>query len=308
MPDLLKRLPARWVQLAGIPELLAAAKRGRVEIVAREFGPLDVPRLDPAAQLKPVADIDEWIDVCAHFLEAPEEIDEGERVLEGLSRLCDQSPEDLAGPLGPLKKRINKLYDGPCGPFLGMSLRDDVCGVVQAWLTGQATTAKRKKNKHGNWEWIFSDRELTMWASDSPATALTALSQRSQELAERAARRHVRPLLSAATHAAGWLDPLAFAERLIAWQKLGEESPRFDAVLALLRLAPDHRAAARKQIGKLAGELPEAARYALGGDNPKIGKTAPARAAGRKGRGADEPAGPSSAGVDPRRRQGRQVC
>ncbi|HZN33906.1 MAG TPA: DUF6493 family protein, partial [Pirellulaceae bacterium] len=88
LADLEKQAAAladRWVRLAGIRPMLAAAKEGRIEIAALDFGPLDAPRLDPAAQLRPVADIDEWIDVCAHFLESPEEIDEGERVLEGLS-------------------------------------------------------------------------------------------------------------------------------------------------------------------------------------------------------------------------------
>jgi hypothetical protein len=287
-------IPGKWVRLAGIPSLIAAAKAGRAEITALDFGPLDVPRLDPAAALAPVKDLDEWIDVCAHFLESPEEIDEGERVLEGVSRLCDQSPDDddRTRLLGPLMKRIEKVYSGSCWPFLGWSLRDDVCGVVRAWITGKTVIAKAKKDRQGDVAWHFADKDRPLGAmAISDAPALWALSQRSQELAERAAERRVRPLLSAATHRGGWLDPLVFANRLLAWDKLGEQPPHYDAILALLRLAPDHRAAALKRIGKLKGELADVARYALGGEKPKIGKTAAVWVAAARARDplADDP-------------------
>ncbi|HEX5104981.1 MAG TPA: DUF6493 family protein [Pirellulaceae bacterium] len=265
-------LPAKWSKLAGIPPLLAAAKKGQLEIAALTFGPLDVPRLDPAAALQPVQTIDEWIDVCAHFLETPDEIDEGERVLEGLSRLCGQSLNDLARELGPLKKRVDKLYRSHCGPFLGVSLRDDVCGIVRAWTTGETITGVRKKTEHGSLAWFYSDKERPVWVGSEPPAHLV-ITQRSQQLAERAAQRLARPLLSAATHRGGWLDPLVFADRLLAWEKLGEEPPHCDAIVALLRLAPDNRAAALKRLGKLKGELADAARYALGAEKPAIGKT-----------------------------------
>lgn len=268
-------IPSKWIGLAGIPPLMKGAQAGRIEIKALEFEPLDVPRLDPAATLAPVRDLDEWIDVCAHFLETPEEIDEGERVLEGLSRMGDQSPEedDLARRLGPLRKRIEKIYSGYCGPFLGLRLRDDVCGVVRAWIAGRAVIAEAK-GQGRNKEWHFPDKDRPVWLGTEDAPALWALSQRSCELAERVAQRQARPLLSAATHRGGWVDPRVFADRLLAWDKLGERPPHHDAILGLLRLAPDNRAAALTRLTKLRGELADAARYALGGEKPEIGKTA----------------------------------
>jgi hypothetical protein len=282
-------IPSKWAKLAGIPPLLVAAKEGRIEITALEIGPLDVPRLDPAAALQPVKDLDEWIDVSAHFVETPEEIDEGERILEGLSRYCDQSPEDLP-QLGPLKKRIDKLYQGNCGPFMGSSLRDDVCGIVRAWFTGQVVRAEPKRQQHGNTSWTYSDKDSPLWGEAS-ALALWSLTYRSLELAERAKRRTARPLLSAATHRGGWLDPLIFAERLLAWDKLGDQPPHYDVILALLRLAPDNRALALKRLGKVAGELGDAARYALSADKPALGKTAALWIAAARARAplADDP-------------------
>lgn len=276
LEKLAAKLPRRYVLLADIPPLMRAAKTGRVEIKALEFGPLDVPRLSPATALTPVRDLAQWTDVCALFLEAPAEVDEGERVLEGLGRLCEHSPQDLEvrRQLGPLTKRIDKFYRGYCGPFLGMSLRDDVCGVVRAWLTGAVVTAKAMKDSGGRSVWNFADKDEPVWGGMSDAPALRVLSQRSCELAHRVALRQVRPLLSAATHRGGWVDPLAYVDRLREWHQLGEPPPHYDAVLALLRLAPDNRAAALERMGRMKGELAEASRYALGGEKPEIGETA----------------------------------
>jgi hypothetical protein len=172
-----------------------------------------------------------------------------------------------------------------------MSLRDDVCGVVRAWVCGKVVIAKAKKDQHSRMTWTFSDKEKHVWGGVSDAPALWALSQRSQELAERAAQRLVRPLLSAATHRGGWLDPLTYADRLLAWDKFGERPPHYDSVLSLLRLAPDNRAAALQRLRKLNGELADAARYALGGEKPVFGKTAAVWVAAARARDplADDP-------------------
>lgn len=285
-------IPKKWAQLAGIPPLIAAAKEGRVEITALDFGPLDAPRLDAAAALAPVKNLDEWIDVCAHFLEAPDEIDEGERVLEGLSRLCDQSPNDgeLSRQIGPLKKRVEKIYGGACGPYLGISQRDDVIGVVRSWISCEVVIAKAKKNDRNYVTWHFADKEGHVWGGN-PDSALWASSQRARELAERVAQRQARPLLSVATHRGGWVDPIAFVDRLLSLETFGELPKHFDGIVALLRLAPDNRAAALKRMGKSKGEFADAARYALGGEKPVISKTAAVWVAAARARDplADDP-------------------
>jgi hypothetical protein len=124
---------------------------------------------------------------------------------------------------------------------------------------------------------------------DEPATF--AVSRRSLAVAHRAAQRLPRPLWSAPTHRGGWIDPLALVQRLVAWQKLGEEPPAIDAVLALLRLAPDNRQQALKQMGKQPGEFADAVRYALGGE-AKIGKSVAIWVAAARARKplADDPA------------------
>src|SRR5205823_4661459 len=81
------------------------------------------------------------------------------------------------------------------------------------------------------------------------------------------------PLLSTPTHRAGWIDPRVLASRTL---KLGERSTDiFDQVLALLRLAPEHRSEALKTVATVAGEWGDALRYGLGGSPPShIGPSA----------------------------------
>ena len=289
------KLDKTWATLAGVDRLLAATKDGELQIPALDFGPLDVPRLDPAAALEPIQTLDEWIDACAHFLEVPDDIDEGERVLDGISRLCEERPADFDRRIGPLAKRVEKIYKQRAGPFLGVigePLRDDVCGIVRAWISGQVVKPVRKRNEHGHDIWVYSDSEHWVWTGAANVPALRFLSQRSLELAQRVAERKSRPLVSAATHRGGWIDPLVLVERLLAWQSRGEEPPRADAALAILRLAPDRRGEALEKLGKSKSELAGAVRYALGGSKPKPGPTEALWIAAARARSglADDPA------------------
>lgn len=285
------QLPPKWRKLAGLDALLAAAKAGHGEIAALDFGPLEVPRLDPAAKIDPLDDLDSWIDACAHYLENRDLIDEGERVLDGISRLCGEVPADFERRIGPLAKRVEKLYRRACLPFVGYGLWHDVIGTVRAWLSGQVVKPVRKKNQRGYPYWAASDREEELHYADVNDPASLALSGRSLAVAAWVAQRRPRPLLSAPTHRGGWLDPLALVERLGAWQDYDEEPPTIEAVLALLRLAPDNRAAALKRLSKQLGELADAVRYAMGAEKVTIGKSAPLWIAAARARDplADDP-------------------
>jgi hypothetical protein len=285
-------IPRKWARLAGIPPLIAAVKAGRMEISALDFGPLDVPRLDPAAKIEPLTDMDAWIDACAHFLENRDLVDEGERVLDGVSRLCGERPADFEQRMGPLAKRSGKLYRGICLPFVGMGLWHDLIGVVRAWLSGKVVRPMRKRDKRSGFGYMTAedrDKPLYFGYVDDPASI--ALARRSLDVARRAAGRAARPLLSAPTHRGGWLDPLTLIERLAAWEQFDDEPPIIEAVLAILRLAPDNRPVALKRTAKLSGELADAVRYALGAEKVKIGKTAPLWIAAARTRAplADDP-------------------
>jgi hypothetical protein len=153
--------------------------------------------------------------------------------------------------------------------FAGYGPDDDVCGVVYAWLTGEVLAPKRDK-KHFvsplNDEADADVERVTM-------SVLGFLSRRSLHVAQRAAAKKSLPMLSAATHAGGFLDARVLARRVQSW--LDHETPpdTEDMVLALLRLAPDHRAEALEKLPKDKAEWLQATRYALGDAKVKVGES-----------------------------------
>jgi hypothetical protein len=94
------------------------------------------------------------------------------------------------------------------------------------------------------------------------------------EIAKRCVARHAAPLLAAPTHQGGWIEPSTLAARAIARKGLAIREDRLDQIQALLRLAPDGRATARKAAREVQGEFGQALRHALGGDE-SIGGDAP---------------------------------
>jgi hypothetical protein len=245
-------IPERWRKAAGVNEALALL-RGElsgIPPVAPKFG--EHPVLDAANRITPVETLDELIDVCAAVLEnmgPPEEI---ERMLDGISRLCGERPEDFERRTGPMAKRVVNLIKrvDHCKPYLGFIHRD-LPELALAWTRGEVTA--RGKGK-ADLTWFPGHRIL--------------------EIARRAAARKSALLLAAPTHLGGWIDPREFVRRLLELQSHNIPPPPYDTIQALLRLAPDHRAEALDSAEKVAGEVGEAARYALGADGIPIGPTA----------------------------------
>ena len=99
--------------------MLSAAKQGRTEIAALTFGPLDVPRLDPAAKLQPLKTSRNGSTSVPTFSSARRDRRRRARAGRDWPGFAIKSPDELAGQLGPLKKRIDKIYRGYCEPFLG---------------------------------------------------------------------------------------------------------------------------------------------------------------------------------------------
>jgi hypothetical protein len=117
----------------------------------------------------------------------------------------------------------------------------DLAGLVAAWL----------------------DRERPA-AIDPPLTVMGFCSARLHAVARRAAAGRARPLLSAPTHAGGWIAATTLLGRL---RRDGEPDDEADLVLALLRLAPDGRSRGLREAAGLPGETGAVVRFALGGDD-----------------------------------------
>ena len=250
-PDLRARL--------GIDDLLRLLDGPPGPIPALELPFLRTPRLT-GAPITPVGNLDELIELLAVLLERPEPPEAIERALDGLSRLGAERPPDFARRTAPLRKRAAKRYER--SPYVdtwaGLPVQD-LSALVLVW-TGDP---------------VPEDRVVEKPDIDS------FLGRRMLELAERLARGETRPLLALPTHVGGWIDPRVLVERVrsaAGWDLC-------DAVQALLRLAPDHRAEAAGAARDLpAGELEGALLHALGADRGPTGNTAPLWAAAARAR------------------------
>ena len=247
---------ARWSSLdpelaawAGVPQAMAAAREGRLDLTALEFDGTEIPRLDPAAELRPIAELDELVDVCAALLDGPMRIDDLERAFDGISRLCDERPDDFATRIEPLREIARKVLRCDVGPFSGWSAQGDLAGVVLSWTAEALTPPKHARSKWGGavWQWSFG-KDKFVYPRRRRRRVLGFLSRRSLALAVRASRRVARPLLAhRRTPAAGlilwcwWSGPrlgfrTAAARRMLTgfWPCCGW--PRIGAVRPLARL------------------------------------------------------------------------
>ena len=221
---------------AGVPQALAAARDGRLDLTALEFDGTEIPRLDPAAELRPIAELEELIELCAALLEGPIRIDDLERALDGISRLCGERPDDFATRSEPLRERARSVLRRDVGPFSGWSAKGDLAGVVLSWITETFSRPKRARSRWGGavWQWSVG-KDKFVYPLRRRQRVLGFLSHRSLALAVRASRRAARPLLSAPTHSGGWIDPVVLVERAQAWLPHRGRPENSDRILALLR-------------------------------------------------------------------------
>jgi hypothetical protein len=254
--ELFKRAAAIEPSIAEIlliTELVATVRRGQGDIPAIRLVETTAPRLDPAHSITPIEDLDELIAVFLTVLESPDDPEVLERILDGVSRLCEHRPSDFDARTAPLRARAEQIlaHEWPEGNAR-WTLRSPFAGVALAWIASRVMAALPSSEKIDHVAYFL---------------------QRMQVIAQRVAQRMAAPLLSAATHAGAWIDPRVFIGRLEIWAKLSTMPDSLDVSLALLRLAPDlgARAQALDLARKLKGPHGAAVRYALGGDAKEIG-------------------------------------
>jgi hypothetical protein len=244
---------------------------GKVEVPAAVFDGTEIPRLRASQRLTPILDLDELIDVCAAAVEDEERVDDVERAFDGLSRLCDHRPDDFARRVGPLAKRVTQFLKKKAIPFLGNGPGDDLCGVIFAWTTGEVIQWNRNTDRKDRTVVATVAGEQQSWFSENLRKGLGFLTRRSIALAMRVAAGKTAPLLSAPTHAGGWIDPATLVERVSRWS--GDEPDLWDVCLALLRLAPDGRGEVLERLPDGKPEWRRAIRYALGAPRVTLGDT-----------------------------------
>ena len=206
-----------------------------------------VNRTDPTRAIQPLTNLDDLIHAAGAVLEGPGDPTDIERVLDGISRLCTQRPEDFETRTGPLRKRALKKRDDRRGNWpLRPCLERGLAMLLLTWIEGKDSfTEKPEELAHGQNQFAFLFRRLI------------ALGRQVQE-------QRALPLLSAPTHLGGWIEPQLLVERALAWQGAGLTADIHEQVLALLRLAPEGRAQALAGAGEVTGETGQGLRFALG--------------------------------------------
>lgn len=259
-------IPANWRCLAGIDAFLSAIDQN-TPIPPLTFGPLAVPRLYPENRITPIQTLDELIESLSAALERLEDADEFERILDGLSRLADQRPNDFAARTAPLLKRATKYFDSFGRGYDSADLlspEEAVALLAITWIQGTP--------------WRSPGKDFT-----SGYHIFEFLTARVGALTQQLSHRLAAPLLSAPTHKGGWICPMEFASRLHTWAQLakaqkrklafsddGLNPSRHDFIQALIRLAPDRRVEAARQLDAGMGEVGTIAAFALGhGRRPK---------------------------------------
>ncbi|MBX9686110.1 MAG: hypothetical protein K2X27_05380 [Candidatus Obscuribacterales bacterium] len=238
-----------------------------------------IPRLSPSKRIEAISKLDDLIYLLLHVLEDSATADDVERALDGISRLCDQRPDDFESRVSSLRKKLQPTVDliqnHPLSfsPFNGSSARMDIHALLLAWLN-----AKIKKAEAGGILRSLIDK-LTINANSVVPTFLESafnriqnsappilfFSERLKALSRQVSKGISQVLLSAPTHAGGWIDPLVLAERLKALEKSQTKPETVDLIQALLRLAPENRIDALEQLPKSQNEYWRVLSFALGG-------------------------------------------
>jgi len=213
--------------------------------VRQTAAPAKLPsRIDAARAIQPLTNLDDLIHLAAAVLEEPANPTDLERVLDGISRLCAQRPEDFERRTEPLRKRALKRCDDS-GPAWSLrpALERGLAMLLLAWITGENRFTEGFLQ--GQNQYAFLLRRLAAVARQVRA-------------------RTAMPLLSAPTHLGGWIEPGVLVGRWLAWQKVGSDMDEHEQVLALLRLTPEGRDQALAAASDLSGESGQALQFALG--------------------------------------------
>ena len=236
----LKSRLAAWLGTAAVRANQPSA------MVTEPILPKAVSRIDPDRAIEPIKNLDDLIHAAGAVLEDPADPNEIERVLDGVSRFCDQRPDDFEQRTGPLRKRALKKREKTGTSSWRPGVERGLAMLLLTWMErADGFTETPETLGHGRNQYAF-------------------LFHRLQTLGRQVQSRKQMPLLSAPTHKGGWIEPRVLVKRWRAWQESGLEMDSHEQVLSLLRLSPEGRDQALVAAKDLTGESGQVVRFALG--------------------------------------------
>jgi Family of unknown function (DUF6493) len=194
-----------------------------------------------AGPVTPVDGLDDLIEALLRVVDGTvAQTSTMERALDGLAALGPHRPDDFGRRVGPLLARVNHIFT-TYEPDWGDSIAGDFCYLVA--------------------NWIEPDRVI---AGEGPlATPRDWLVGRIREVALILQHGIPARLLALPTDEADWIDPVVLAERVLAAGDTALDRP-LDTAIAVARLAPWRRSAARDRLAGVAGTLAAVIRAACG--------------------------------------------
>lgn len=244
-------LPEKIEHIFALKNTWESCRQNRLDSL-KAWKPWDIPVLSSLDPILPIQSVDELFDAVEHAIENIEQGDELERIVDGISRLCDQRPGNFERRAKPLLKHIEKIISSWFSSNRG--LLTPMCDrgtapLLMAWLTGSAKI-----------------EEFNSGLADYGRTWRIVLVERLNTLADRVEKRIAAPLLATPTHRGGWIDPMVWAERWQILEVLDIAPAKIDLIQSLLRLAPGRRKNALECVKKLKTPYREAMVWALGGE------------------------------------------
>ncbi|MEO1457187.1 MAG: DUF6493 family protein [Pseudomonadota bacterium] len=222
----------------------------------------ETPLRPAPAEIAPIGSWEELIEAFLPLLEDASDPLAVERLVDGLARHGADRPEGAADRMGPLTKRAWTLATAEgWGSF-----RAEVA-ILAAAYTGDVPLDHftSRPMEVGTLGWLGGRRKQV------PTTFRRIFTLRNAAILDLVRRGHRLPMLSAPTDDRGFVAATALMERLAAYRAAGAEPGRLDLALALMRLSPHEREAARDRLeagneaGNKAGdEIADALAYALG--------------------------------------------
>ncbi len=236
------KIDAKLRTMACLDEAEEAYKAQAVCDIPIRLDSLEFPRLDHATEIKPIANLDDLIYMFMKVWTSKGSAMEMESVLDGVSRLCNERPADFQQKTDALRQKAEQGEP----EFSMFAWTGTLAQVVCSWLGDSRPDS--------------AGRIIT-------ADPGSVFGRRCLALSRRLVSKQAAPMLCTPTHAGGWIDPLVLVKRVSEYFWIKLEPDKIDFIQALLRLAPDNRAAALESAASIKGEIGEALRYALGSDS-----------------------------------------
>lgn len=197
-------------------------------------------------KIEPINDIDALIQSISSSVEGLEDCNEFERILDGLSRLCNQKHHDFDEKVAPLRHRLSKEFDKHESLVSFWSnIREAFKSLLLTWING-SNEPLSKRHYYIEYETLMS---------------------RVENIQKRILKKLSYPLLSAPTHENGWIEPTTWVAKIHKFQQSGLELDRHDFCQSLMRLMPVNKRDknhALTQAKVLTGHLGRIARFMLG--------------------------------------------